>query len=61
MRIKIFVALFLVSSEGKQVEEVQLSDDVRDSLGNHISPLRALNEAPSRAEAQSPLKLGHDF
>lgn len=46
---------------GKQAEEAQLNEDVRDSLGNQISPLRALNEAPSRAEAQSPLKVGHGF
>lgn len=38
-----------------------MKEDVRDSLGNQISPLRALQEAPNRAESLSLLKLGHGF
>lgn len=55
------VTLALVSSGGKGGGEAQLKEDVRDSLGNQISPLRALHEAPSRAEPLSLLKLGHGF
>lgn len=51
----------LVSSGGKRGEEAQLKEDVRDSLGNQLSPLRALREASGRAEPPSLLKLGHGF
>lgn len=38
-----------------------MKEDVRDSLGNQISPLRVIHEAPSRPHPPSLLKLGHAF